>query len=859
MKRIILFTIFIVFITAPVESAILSPDEFLGFSLGADRKLADYHQITAYFQLLNSASPRLTVINLGKTTLNNDLILVVISSEKNLENLEKYININKRLAQPADLKMEEVEVLLNQGRVTALITSNIHSTEIGSSQMVMELAYQLITRSDPEVTFYLDHVILLFLPSANPDGQLMVVDWYRQWIGTVHEGSRMPWLYHHYTGHDANRDFFMLTQKESKLINQVISHNWCPQVHLDEHQMGSSGPRMFVPPYKDPVSPNLHPLLMRMEAVFGSNMSFRLEENGMSGVIDSWLFDSYWPGGSRTSAWKNIISLLTELASCRIATPIFIDEIELSAGDRGLAEYKQQVNFPRPWPGGWWRLRDIIDYELVATFSFLETSAKYRYDILKSYYTMNLDAIHKGEQEPPFAYIIPLEQHDPITTAKLIDILLQHRIEIYLLENDLIIGGRIYPQGSFIIPMAQPLRQFIKEILDIQHYPEIKSTPEGEIHYPYDVTAWCLPLQMGVRCEKIDSPQEIPMTKLRQAPYPIGKLDGKSRYGYAISHQLNHTSIAINRLLNEGVPVYIAPDGMDPQIKAGTVIIPQRTGVEMMLLALARALHLTIQALPQPLPERLWKIKQVRLGLYKPWQVSMDEGWTRWLLEQHEFPLVSVDNETIKKGKLNQKFDVLLIPDIDKQTIIDPRPKETREAKFYRPLPEKYEGGIGIDGVKNLKEFVQQGGTLITLDSGCMLPIDEFPLPVTNVLEKISQKEFNAPGVLLKIAIDTAHPIGWGMPETAAAFFSQSPAFKTATPFGEVDRKIIARYPEEPLLLSGWINGEKLLHKKAAIVELTLGKGKIILLGFRIQHRAQPHATFKLLFNAIHYGKMDKN
>ena len=861
MKRFtVLFSILFLFLLISQSNAqIKTPDNFFGFPIGADRQLADYRQLVAYFNYLDDASPRIKILNLGKTTDNNDMILAVISSEQNINDLAKYQEISYKLAHPAQLSSTEAERSIQQGKVIAFITSNIHSTEIGSAQMAIEFAYQLVTSNEPDILFYLDNVILLLMPSANPDGMEMIVDWYRKWLGTEFEGGSMPWLYHRYVGHDTNRDFFMLNQKESKLINRVMRGDWFPQVHLDEHQMGSRGPRMFVPPYKDPMSENLSPMLMRLEALFGSNMSFRLEEKNKAGVIDSWVFDSYWPGGTRTAAWKNIVSLLTELASCQIASPIFIDDIELSAGGKGLTDYKQQVNFPNPWRGGWWRLRDIIDYELIASYSFLETSAKFREDILRSFYTMNLNAIKQGQEEPPFAFVIPPEQHDPITAAKLTEILLEHGIEIYQSKDDIIVSGKIFPANSVIIPLAQPLRPFIKEIMEVQTFPEIRLSSDGEPLPPYDVTAWSLPLQMGVNCVSVDQSFQAELERLTAPPYPAGNVLGNSATGYAISHRFNNTSAAINRLLKSNYEIFAATsDFIDggKKFESGTIIIPARKDVTSALNKIAGDLHLPVFPLSQQLPNGLKKIKPIRLGLYKPWRASIDEGWTRWLLEQFEFDLISVHNDMIKSGDIIKKLDVLIIPDINKATIIDPKPANAKEAKFYRPLPEKYEGGIGKEGVKNLKDFVQNGGTLITLDDACMLPIDEFPLPVTNTVENMNRSEYNAPGVMLKINIDTGHPIGWGMPETAAAFVSRSPVFVTSQPYGAMDRRVVARYPEEPLLLSGWIKGENHLHRKAAIVDVKLGKGNVVLFGFRVQHRAQPHGTFKLLFNSIHYGGM---
>ncbi len=857
MKRYGFILIFLLSLLSTVFSQLKSPEEFLGFRVGADRKLADYFQIVDYLALLDRESPKMVTYNLGKTTDNNDLIIAVFSSEENLQQIDKYKKIASRLAHPENLTTSEAENLIQQGKVIAFITCNIHSTEIGASQMAMELAYELITSPHPDIQFYLDNVILILMPSANPDGQLMVCDWYRQWLGTEYEGGSMPWLYHRYVGHDTNRDFYMLNQKESKLINQVMSAEWFPQVHLDEHQMGSRGPRMFVPPYKDPMSPNLAPLLLRLEALYGSNMAFRLEERGCAGVIDSWAFDSYWPGGTRTAAWKNMVSLLTEMASCNIATPIFIEENELSGGGKGLVDYKQQINFPNPWPGGWWRLRDIVDYELVATYAFLETSAKFREGILRGFYAMNLAGIQAGLQEPPFAYILPPNQHDAITTAKLIEILLAHGIKVYQSQEDIIIDTRIFKTGSIIVPLAQPLRSFIIEILDIQHFPEIRLSENGDLLYPYDVTAWSLPLLMNVACERIEQPVTVKLVELTAAPFPEGKVAGTSENGYAVSHQFNNTSILINRLLKNKQPVFAATqDFLDGEKKfaAGTVLLPLTKNLPALLEPMADELHLEICPLTNPLPAAKVEIKPVRLGLYKPYRASMDEGWTRWLLEQFEFDLISVFNDGIKNSKQLNQFDVLLIPDIDRETIIDPKPKEAREAKYYRPLPGNYEGGIGKEGVENLKNFVRRGGTLITWDSGCLLPIEEFPLPISNPLDKVKPTEFYAPGVILKAQLYPEHPVGWGMPETFPAFVSGKLAFRTSTPLGEIDRTVVAVYPDENLLLSGWIKGENLLRKKVALVDVKYGDGKIVLFGFQPQHRAQPHGTFKLLFNAIHYG-----
>ncbi|MGZ4779745.1 MAG: M14 family metallopeptidase, partial [Thermoanaerobaculia bacterium] len=347
-----------VFLAATLHAAAPSPSQFLGFQVGADRTLADYKQIAAYLRALDAASPRVEIETLGKTTLGNDMLMVVISSEENMRNLPRIKEISRQLADPRGLSDQQIDALVREGKTVVLVTCNIHSTEIGSSQMALEWAYALATANDEETKRRLDNVVLLLVPSLNPDGQIMVTDWYRKYVGTRYEGGSMPELYHHYVGHDNNRDWFMLTQIETKNMNRAIYHEWYPQVFVDEHQMGSEGPRMFIPPFADPVDPDVNPLIWREVNIIGSNMAFRLEQQNKSGLIYGYQFDAYWLGGTRnTGWWKNITGLLLEIASARVATPIKVDATELRGGTKGLVDYKATINHPNPWKGGVWRLR----------------------------------------------------------------------------------------------------------------------------------------------------------------------------------------------------------------------------------------------------------------------------------------------------------------------------------------------------------------------------------------------------------------------------------------------------------------------------------------------------------------------
>jgi hypothetical protein len=244
-------------------ASVPSPSDFLGMKIGADRTLADYRQIVSYLKAVEAASPRVRLEVLGKTTLGEEFVLAVVSSEENMRNLPRIREISRKLADPRGLSDEKVAALAKEGKAVVLVTGNIHSTEIGATQMVLEWVQALAAATDAETLRRLSNVVLLIVPSVNPDGQIMEVEWYRKHLGTKYEGGRMPWLYHPYVGHDDNRDWYMLTQKETQALSRAVYHEWLPQVWLDEHQMGSTGPRIFMPPYSEPVDSDIHPLVWR--------------------------------------------------------------------------------------------------------------------------------------------------------------------------------------------------------------------------------------------------------------------------------------------------------------------------------------------------------------------------------------------------------------------------------------------------------------------------------------------------------------------------------------------------------------------------------------------------------------------
>ena len=815
-------------------ASIPKPSEVIGTSVGADRTVADYRQIRKYFDALDAASPRVEVEVLGKTTLGENLFMAVISSEKNLTNRKRLQEIARRLADPRGLAPDEAERLVAEGKVFLLITCNIHSTEIGASQMAMEWAQALASAQDERTRKWLDDVVLLLLPSINPDGQIMETEWYRKNLGTKYEGGRMPWLYHPYTGHDNNRDWFMLTQKETKAVSRMVYREWFPQVWLDEHQMGSTGPRIFVPPYSEPVDADIHPLVWRDVNLIGANMAFRLEQAKKTGVIYGYMFDAYWPGGTKNTAWwKNISGLLTEVASVRLATPIRVEPNELSGGGKGLIEYGPQTNFPSPWPGGTWRLRDIMDYERIASDAILETCSERRADFLRNALSRAQDAIATyGARD---AYRIPAEQRDRAGAARLAALLEEHGVEL-----------KQAPNGDVFVPLAQPYGRFVNEMLSTQRYPEVKLVAGKEIVRPYDVSAWSLPLMMGVAAERATLPDGL-------APWKAAAPALAASSAVALAPGSAETA----RLVNAGLRGGAARIARKPvnvggrEWPAGTVFL-DAAGARA---AAAKAVAGQSWTAVAQLPEAAEPLAAPRVGMYKPWAASADEGWTRFVLEQYGFEPKSLDNKTIRAGALRDSLDVIVLPDVSKEVIATGKPKRDEGAMRYFPeLPPDYAGGLDKEGASALKQFVENGGTIVALSSSADYVIDELSLPVRQGVSRSS--DFAVAGSLLRTNVTPGHPVTYGLPETVAVFQDEPLAFDTVLPGPEMERWVLARYPAAAadVLLSGWARGTEAIARKAAAVAFTYGKGRVVLLGFRAQHRAQTPATFPFLFNALYWS-----
>jgi hypothetical protein len=841
---------------APAQT---SPEQFLGHRAGADRKLADYGQIKAYFEKLDQESDRLKLFTIGESTLKRPIVMAVISAEENLARLDAYREIVRKLRDPRTLSPEDAKRLAVEGKTILLITCSIHASEIAASQMSMELAHKLATGDTPfDAGRILRDVIVLLVPSTNPDGNQMVVDWYRKYLGTKFEGGPMPWIYHHYAGHDNNRDWFMFNLPETRAVSQVLYHDWLPQIHIDEHQMGSTAARLFIPPFMDPPVPNVQPLLWRGVNLCGANMAYDLQKNGFRGVNHGRSFTGWWIGACDDTSWlHNVVGLLSEMASVRVATPVYIEPNEIPQ-----SYYEKRMEFPDPWPGGWWRLRDLVDYELTLSLSLVKTAALYKEDFLFNFYQMYKNSIAQVDKNQPFAFVVPAAQPDHPTALRMMDILMMGGVEVHEAKAGFTAGGKVYPAGSFVIKMAQPYKPYAWALLERQKYPDLRQYPGGPPIPPYDNAGWTLPLQMGVLCDQVDEPFEAELEVVRKAT-PRGTAQPTEPFA-VLDSRVNASYGAAFALLKEKAEVYRSQEavkGTGFELPAGSFLVKNSPAVRKILATRTEKTGLPVYGLADIGAVPKAPLKNPRIGLYQSWRSNADEGWTRYVFDDLGVPYITMHNDAFKPAKdkkvdLRTAYDVIVFadedPDIIKTGKIDPSSEFARY--FMSNWPPEYEGGIEKEGVDALKAFVESGGILITLNNACGLAFKEFQPPARNALEKVDRSKFFCPTSLLQIMVDNTTPIGYGMPRKAAAMFSDGLALNTwAPPSGDWTRKVVATYAESDVLLSGWLLGEDMITRKAAVVDTSYKKGRIILIGFPCQNRAQTHGTYKFLLNGLLY------
>ena len=775
-----------------------TPESHFRHPIGVDRELLDWDKVVSYFQALGKTSDKIRVEELGKSAEGRPFIAATISSAATLRNLDHFREIQDKLADPRRTPPAESARLILEGKTVVLITCSIHATEVASTHSAIQFVYNLLTQDTPKFRAILDNVIILLVPSQNPDGLDIVTRWYRKTLGTPYEGTSPPELYQKYLGHDNNRDWYVFSQPEQRLTAS-LQKAWHPQIVYDVHQQGSYGSRLFVPPWLNPIDPNVDPTLAQEGNYLGMAVAADLTAAGKKGVVTNALYD-FWAPARQYMAYHAGIRILSEAASASLASPLTVRPDQIQTTGLGYNPRERSWNYLEPWEGGTWHIGDIVDYQLIAFESLLYQAALRRVDLLRDFYEVGERAVAR---KSPYAFVIARPQMDPGAARKMLELLSFGEVEIERASDAFVIGGKQYSAGSYLIRMQQPYSSYAKTLLERQHYPDLRLYPGGPPQRPYDVTAQTLPLLMGVETDTVDTPFSVASKPAKSFDFePEGKLAASDSDSWR----------AVNKIWSGGAPVFrgVATGDFFTQLPR------------------------TIESVKIPRP---------RIALYRSYVPAIDEGWTRWLLEDFGFAYQNLLNPDIDAGNLRPRFDVIVFTDQPASQI----------ANGFEPgtMPTEYTGGLSAKAASNLKSFAEQGGTLVFLNRSANYAVEHLHLDVKNVVAGVSNRDFYSPGSLLNVTLDTRNAIALGLPKNIAIWGEDSPAWEVA-PASKA--QVVARYTNDHVLASGWLLGESYLQGRVAVVEVPLGQGRAVLFGMRPQYRAQSYQAFKLFFNALVLG-----
>ena len=857
MRRLAILTLIGLSMSAPPLRAqqpagphVTTPKQAFGFDIGDDYQLANYRQIEAYWKTLDRESDRLVLHDMGKTAEGRTQWMAIVTSPENHRRLARYRDIARRLALADGLTDDQARALAKEGKAIVWIDGGLHANETLGAQQLVQMVYEMVSRTDEETTRFLHDCIVLFV-HANPDGNDLVADWYMRNPDPAQRSlANLPRLYQKYIGHDNNRDFFASTQAETENINRALYHEWFPQILYNHHQSGPAGTIAWSSPQRDPYNYHLDPLLILGLQALGTHLAERAATEGKPGVTlaSGASYDGWWNGGIRnTGNFHNILAILTETIGSPTPMRIpFTPQRLLPSRD-----------LPYPIEPQEWHFRQSIDYSLTFNRAILDYASRNRENLLFNIYRMGRRSIDRGSQDywtpspsrinaaqdlaalrrpelrDPRAFVIPSDQRDFPTAVKFVNALREVNVAVHRATTDFRVLDKKYPAGSFVVFTNQAFRPHVMDMFEPQDHPNVIPYPGAPPTPPYDNAGWTLAFQMGVTFDRVLDGFTGPFEKVTAWNLPVPSFDLAGRDGGKCHRSINDCVIAVNRALKIGadgrgdrVTVIAGADGFSVGSGAG---VP---------------------------------LRQPRIALWDQYGGSLESGWTRWILEQFEFPYTRVYPPDLDAGSLNAKYDVLILPAGAVPAVggagrggrgggAGPNPNE---------IPAEYRGQLGRvtadRTIPQIRAFVENGGTVVALGDAAMNLAQQLKLPVENHLVEngapIPRAKFFVPGSVLTGRIDTTHPLAAGLAERTDFFFDNSPVFELGPGAEAAGVRAFAWFDSAAPLHSGWAWGQAYLKGGAIAIDAPLGKGHVVLYGPEILQRAQPHGTFKLLFNAIY-------
>ena len=843
---------------AAVNPAIPKPESVFGFPPGADNKLFTYDQSIEYFRKLAKAAPtRVKLLDVGKTSFGHSWTAVLISSPANLAKLEYYREINQKLARPEGLTDEQAHALAREGKAFVDISGGLHASEIAGSQHTPELAYQLIAKAnEPATKEILDNVIFFLWPSINPDGQDIVVNWCNDRFA----GKNPPpmELYQKYVGHDNNRDSYMLNVVESRVVARTW-RQWEPQIIYAHHQTSPFPTRIWIPPFADPIGLYAPPIMSRQVNAIGTRIAAELDANGQPGAVHMLAtFDAYYPGYiDYMPMYQNINAWWTETqgGNCAASRTSTIADLP--------KDYKDLIPtsmYSSPWAEGTWTFRNQIDYMVTASMATLRYAAKFREEVLYNRYQAGRNTIAQYRKGPPYAYIVPQQQHDQMAPVELLRRLAFLGLNVRQLDRDAAYDGTTYPKGTWVLPMDQEFAQLARELLEAQKYPELGDD------VPYDAAGWTLPMQMNVNVVEVKTPLSA---EFRTAMKPIvGKAEvwgASPEYPFTTNAQAAGIVPAVGAITGAGDAIALDPAQnnsfkfVNRVIKAGGTVrvdtaVDARSlryivsGVDAARMeAWAKELSVTASRTTAPATAI---VAPTRIAMFKSAPGNMDEGWTEWLLDTYEFKYTLIGPEDLKAGNLAARFDAIVL---GSQGISRGGRGGGGGGGGRGGAPSGAAVGDDTLITKAVDEFVRGGGTLVTWNSGSNAAIASLKLPVRNVLQGVTRQQYFTGSSVMRTTVDVANPVMAGMPTQADVMVSSSPVFAPTDGF---QGSVIGKYAlDANPLRSGYLKGPQYMQGYASALDVKLGSGHVVLAAFQPQWRGQPTGSFRMVFNSLFYAR----